>query len=494
MRDAGATERRRGSSDPAAWFVVAAFAVYVALALAGVGGRALALTFPIGCVVVGLFTYVRSPATYLGFVWWTWLLAPFVRRVFDLRYGFHPTSTILLGPLLATAIALLTVLRRGNMLRSTAYLPFVVAAVALAYAFMIGVLKQSVIAASYDLLTWIAPLLFGLHIALEWREFPRLRGTIASCVLWGLLVTALYGIAQFGHPAIWDRAWVVSAEMQSVGVPLPFLIRVFSTLNAPGPFSLMLVFALLIGLAAPQRWRFLPLALGLIVLILTKGRSAWGAFLLGALVLQLRQPLRMLPRQWVALLAVILIAAPVITQPRVMSVLTRRAASVRNLDADNSYQNRVMFTRYALKQMVRNPAGAGLGNLGGASKLLTGSKAGFALDSGPLEIYNVMGWIGGTLYCLALLAIILPIVRARKSKFEPTTNAAVAAVVALLAASLFGNIFNSVSGFFFWSAVGLATAGRTYGAALTLAGRFTHPAALPVRQGPLPPNRQSSAA
>jgi hypothetical protein len=491
----GGQAREPRSSEAAAWFAVGAFAVYVALGLAGAGGRALTITFPVGCLIVGLFTYMRSPTTYLAFAWWAWLLTPFVRRVFDLRYGFHPTSPILLGPLLVTAIALFTLVRRRNMLRSTAYLPFVVAAAALAYAFLIGVLRQSIAAASYDLLTWLAPLLFGLHLALEWRQFPRTRSTIAACVLWGLMVTALYGIWQFVQPPLWDRAWVVSAEMQSVGMPLPFLIRVFSTLNAPGPFSIMLVFALLLGLAAPQKWRALPLALGLVALILTKGRSAWGAFLVGALVLQLRQPLRSLPRQWVALLAVILLAAPVITQPKVMSVLTRRAATVRNLDEDNSYQNRVLFTQYAFKQMARNPAGTGLGSLGGASKLLVGTKSGFALDSGPLEIFNVMGWIGGSLFSLALMAIILPIVRGRKLKFETMTSAAVSVVVALLGASLFGNIFNGVSGFLFWSAVGIATAGRTYAAGVAIASRYAgQPPAVPVRPGPWTPGRRPSAA
>ena len=465
---------RLGAYDAAALLAVAAFSCYVAISLFGAGGRALAVTFPVGCFLVALIAYVRSPATYLAFTWWTWLVTPLLRRMFDLRYGFHPTSALLLGPLLATAIALFTVVRRRRMLRSSAYIPFTIASAALAYAYLIGVIRQSPSAASYDLLTWLAPLLFGLHVALEWRQFPRLRNTITSCVLWGLLFVSVYAIVQFVNPPVWDRAWVVNAEMQSVGAPLPFAIRVFSTLNAPGPFSIMLVFALLFGLAAPHRWRALPLALGLVALILTKGRSAWGAFVLGAIVLQLRQPLRSLPRQWVALLAVILLAAPVITQPRVMNVLTGRAATLRNVEDDHSFQSRVNFTRYALSTMSGNPAGTGLGSLGGASKLLTGSKAGFALDSGPLEVYGVMGWIGGTLYMMALFAIILPIVRGRRVKYEPVTGAAVSVVVALLATSLFGNVFNSVSGFFLWSAVGVATAGRTYAAAAELAGRFAN--------------------
>ena len=458
--------------DAATLFVAAAFGLYVALGLIGAGGRLLAIAFPLGFFGLALLAYARDPATYLGVVVWSWLVTPFVRRVFDMHYGFHPTSTILLAPLLASILSIFTVLRRARMLRSTAYAPFLVATAALTYAFLIGVIRQSAAAATYDLLTWIAPIAFGLHLALEWRRFPRFRTTISSCALWGVLLTALYGIYQFVSPPLWDRAWVVSAEMASVGNPTPFVIRVFSTLNAPGPYSVFLIFGLLIGLASPQRWRAIVLALGLVVFILCKTRSAWGAFVLGALVMQLRQPLRSLPRQWVALVAVFLLAAPIITTPRVMSVLTHRAASLRDVRNDNSFQTRVNFTRYALASMSSNPAGSGLGALGGAGKLLTGSNGGFALDSGPLEIYSVMGWLGGTLFMLSLLAILLPIVRSRRVRFEPITSAAVSVVVAVMFTSIFGNIFNSVSGFFFWCAVGLATSGRSYAQAVDMMQRF----------------------
>ena len=252
---------RAGAYDPAALISVFALAGYVALALAGAGGRALSVTFPAGCLIVALFTYVRSPPTYLAFTWWTWLLTPLIRRLFDLRYGYHAASPLLLGPLLATSVALLSVLLRRRMLRSTAYLPFFIAATALAYAFVVGAIRQSPYAALYDLLTWLAPLMFGLHLALEWRQFPRLRATVSSCVLWGLVFASSYAIWQFVDPPLWDRVWVVSAKMYSVGSPQPFVIRVFSTLNAPGPFSIMLVFALLLGMVAPQRWRALTLAL-----------------------------------------------------------------------------------------------------------------------------------------------------------------------------------------------------------------------------------------
>jgi hypothetical protein len=493
-RGAGAPRRRRGNrlrqwrstvsnDDLAAWSAVAAFSLYVTIAILGGGGRALTLTFPLGCVVVALFAYVRSPATYVGFVFWTWLLTPFVRRVFDLRFGFHPASLLLVGPVLVTAVAAFTLLRRAQSMRSTTYIPFVLVMFALFYSYTVGLIQQPVVAATYDLLNWGGPLLFGLHIALEWRQFPRLRGVIVKVALWGLLVTTTYGLWQFVDPPAWDRVWVINAEMFSVGVPVPFLIRVFSTLNAPGPFAAFLVFAVLIGLSAPQRWKFLALALGLTVLLLTKTRSAWGAFLIGAVLLQLRQPLRSLPRQWIALAVVLLLAAPAISHPRVLKAVSGRAASLSRIDDDRSYRERMQITSYVMSRVKRNMAGEGLGQLGGAGKLQVsnGRKVSVtSLDSGLLEVFSVMGWIGGALFTLALFGTLMPVLRDWRGRQDQATNGAAATIVALLTLSFFGNVFSGVAGIMFWSAVGLATAGRSYALAVEQARRYSRQPGRPL--------------
>lgn len=464
------------NSDLAAWAAVAAFSLYVAIALAGGGGRALTVTFPMGCLAVALFSYARSPATYIGFVFWTWILTPFLRRVFDLQYGFHPASLLLVGPVLATMVSGFTLLRRAESFRRTTFVPFALAMTALLYAYVVGLIQQSFIAATYDLMNWGAPLLFGLHLALEWRRFPRMRSVITKVVLWGLLVTALYALVQFVDPPNWDRAWVIDSEMYSVGVPVPFLIRVFSTLNAPGPYAVFLIFAVLIGLPAPQRWKFVALALGLTALLLTKTRSAWAAFLVGALVLQLRQPLRNLPRQWIALAVVLLLAAPAITHPRVMRAVAGRAASLASIEDDRSYRERKAITTYVVGRLKHNVVGDGLGRLGGAGKLQVSNSRKIsvtALDSGVLEVFSVMGWMGGALFTFSMFGVAILIVRERRGRRDAVANGAAAAAIALLLAAFFGNVFNGVSGVMFWSAVGLALAGRSYALAVEQSRRYS---------------------
>jgi hypothetical protein len=303
-----------------------------------------------------------------------------------------------------------------------------------------------------------------------------MRSVVTNVVLWGVLATAAYGLIQFVDPPAWDRVWVINSEMSSIGVPVPFLIRVFSTLNAPGPYAVFLIFGVLIGLPAPQRWKFLALALGLTALLLTKTRSAWGAFLIGALVLQFRQPLRNLPRQWIALAVVLLLAAPAITHPRVLRAVSGRAASLSKIEEDRSYNDRLVITQFVVQRLKHNVVGEGLGQLGSAGKLQVsnGRKISVtALDSGVLEIFSVMGWMGGTLFTFALFGVLIPIARERRKGRDPIANGAAAAAIAIMIAALFGNVFNGVSGVMFWSAVGLATAGRSYALAVEQASRYS---------------------
>jgi hypothetical protein len=103
-----------------------------------------------------------------------------------------------------------------------------------------------------------------------------------------------------------------------------------------------------------------------------------------------------------------------------------------------------------------------------------------SLDSGPLEVFSVMGWMGGALFTLALLGILVPIVLERRGRRDAVSNGAAAAVIALLTASLFGNVFNGVAGVMFWSAVGLATAGRTYALAIEQARRYAVQPGIPL--------------
>jgi hypothetical protein len=180
---------------------------------------------------------------------------------------------------------------------------------------------------------------------------------------------------------------------------------------------------------------------------------------------------------------VLLLAAPAVTHPRVMRAVAGRAASLARIEDDRSYRERLAITNYVVDRLQYNVVGDGLGLLGGAGKLQVsnGHKiAVSALDSGMLEIFSVMGWMGGTLYTFALLGVLFLIARERSVRRDAVANGAAAAVVAILAMAFFGNVFNGVSGVLFWSAVGVAVAGQSYARAVEQTRRLTVQAGAPL--------------
>src|SRR4051794_29958755 len=157
-----------------------------------------------------------------------------------------------------------------------------------------------------------------------------------------------------------------------------------------------------------------------------------------------------------------------------MRAVSGRAASLSKIDEDRSYRERLAITNYVVERLKHNVAGEGLGQLGSAGKLQVSNARKIsvtALDSGVLEVFSVMGWMGGLLFTFAMFGVAIPVVRDRRGRFDGATNGAAAAVIAILIAAFFGNVFNGVSGVMFWSAVGLAMAGRSYALAVEQARR-----------------------
>ena len=104
----------------------------------------------------------------------------------------------------------------------------------------------------------------------------------------GMLVMGLYGMVQFFVMPQWDVLWMVGSQMSSQGEPVPYGVRVFSTMNSSGPFAFAMMGALVFVLAAPQRIRWLAGAAGFISFCLCLVRSTWGGWVI-ALSIQLLQ-------------------------------------------------------------------------------------------------------------------------------------------------------------------------------------------------------------
>jgi hypothetical protein len=446
----------RDSTIALALFLLASLAM-----LAGLGGRAANIAFPLFAFATAAVLMRRSPALYSSFCLWIWFLAPFVRRVFDYRHGWNSTNPVLLAPPLVAALSVLTITRHAHELRGRLFAPFLLVLTALGYGYTVGMINAGFIPATYALLTWIAPLMFGVHLALSWRHYIELREAIRKTFAYAVPILAAYGIYQFVRLPVWDAQWMINADLRSIGSPLPFLVRVFGTLNTPGPYAGFLLAGILMQITGNGFIRFPGIAGAALALLLTRTRAAWVAFLIGLAVHQLTQPLVRLPRRIITMVIVAIIAVPLTQIPAFRSTIASRVSTLGSIGSDNSFQKRVQFSRANASEIVETAEGSGLGMTGGASKLRAG--AGFrSLDNGFLEIFFLFGWPGGAMFLLGIAALLYQSFQFVEAKRDPFAAAVRATAIALVSILPIGDVFTGSTGTLLWGMMGLSIAAHAY--------------------------------
>ena len=98
----------------------------------------LPLLFPLAATVAAVVLFRSSLPAYLALIWWLWILTPEIRRLVEFQTGWNPNDPLTLAPYLATAVALVTILRRVRWLRSRLLSPFVFVMAGLLLGFLIG--------------------------------------------------------------------------------------------------------------------------------------------------------------------------------------------------------------------------------------------------------------------------------------------------------------------------------------------------------------------
>jgi len=442
--------------------VVAGFFVaVVSVMLTGLGGRVSNVAYVGISVLAGGILFARSAGGYVSFTLWLWFVTPFVRRVFDYHHGWSPASAVLIAPPAVALLSVITILRRMNELRGIMYAPYLLVLLAFGYGFSVGVINAGLIPATYALVTWLAPAFFGLHIALSWRRYPEMGKAVRTTFVWALPILAAYGLYQFVKMPRWDAAWMINADMKSIGAPRPYLARVFGTLNTPGPFAAFLATGSLMLLPYKGKLRFISIALAMVSLLLARTRAVWVAFVIGLLVQQIGQPLGRLPKRTIAVIFVALLAIPVANIPQFSAIIAPRLATLTNLSEDNSFKKRYNFSEAAAVSIVETAEGNGLGMTGGAIKLnaMQGVRS---LDNGFLEVFYIYGWPGGSLFFLGIAGLMIQSVRFRETKTDSFANAVRASSVALVSILPIGDVFTGPTGTLLWMSVGFGLAGHAY--------------------------------
>jgi hypothetical protein len=408
--------------------------------------------------------YWRYPGSYLGFAWWLWFLTPEVRRLVDYQVGWNPISVVMLAPYLVTALTFFTVLQHLPKLQINRYFPFGLILLGLFYAFNVGVWKVGPFGATFDLLNWLVPVVFAFHLLVHWRNYPLFGQVIQRTFAWGVLVMGSYGLLQFFSPPVWDEYWMLNAEMGSIGIPEPFEVRVFSTLNSPGPFAVVMMAGLLLLLSGGGLVRLPAASVGYASFLLSLVRASWGAWVVGLLII-VAQTARSRPRLLATVVVMGAITLPLLAVGPVANTVDERLQTISDLQQDDSFQTRLMFYSEFLPPAFLNPVGEGMGSTGVATRLSTaGGELGVwgNFDSGIMNIPFVLGWPGLLLYASGLAWLLLYALRSRGSRHDLFAAASRGIAVALLAQLIFANTLVGLSGMVFWSFLGLSLAANTY--------------------------------
>ncbi|AJX35382.1 glucose-6-phosphate isomerase [Burkholderia oklahomensis] len=447
----GGASRRKLLSDPKHWVAQAGLWTVTALLIAAHQGTLLTYGFPCLAIAAGLWLYFMSPARYVGFMWWMWFLSPEVRRLADWSKGaYTPTSLIQIAPLAVTMIAGLGLLRHYRVLAERRGLPVLLILFGLMYAFLVGVVSSGPLAAIYDLANWLYPVLIGFHIVVHSRDYPEYRKVILSTFVWGMLVMGVYGIVQFFVMPKWDVLWMVGSQMSSQGDPVPYGVRVFSTMNSSGPFAFAMMGALVFMIAATERVRWIAGAAGFLSFCLCLVRSTWGGWVI-ALVIQLaKSSNRVRVRIIGSAIVLAALCVPLLTVGPVADRLGQRLQSITNLKDDRSYDDRNKFYATFAQTAFTDVAGEGLGATGASTKLSSSNgdlgKYG-SFDSGVMNVPFVLGWPGTLLYLFGLVWLLGRVLRAsfrlRRDKFVAACLSLSLSVFAML---VFTNSFIGTGG------------------------------------------------
>jgi hypothetical protein len=451
-------------SAAATWMPILGLVALVLFGLVARVGGLLTYGYPLAALLVGVHLYRRSPSMYLGFTWWVWFLTPEVRRLVDYQQGWNPVNPIMLAPFLVAGLASFALLHHLPKLQLSRFAPFGLIFLGLFYAYGVGAYRSGTLNATYDLLNWAVPVLFAFYLAVHWHAYPDHRRVIQRTFAWGVLVMGLYGLLQFFNPPAWDRYWMESAPISSIGTPEPFEVRVFSTLNSPGYFSLVMMAGLLLTLSGGLlRW---PAAVaGYASFLLSLVRSAWGAWITG-LLFMVAQGGRFRLRLTATMLVMGLIAWPLLNVGPIAETVDARLQTVTKLEEDTSVDDRLAFYTEFAPTAFFNPEGEGLGSTGLATKLGTagGDLGEFAnFDSGLMNIPFVLGWPGALLYVAGLVWLLSYALPSGRSGSDLFAAAGRGIVVAMLTQLVFANVLVGLSaGMVFWSFLGSSLAARSY--------------------------------
>lgn len=438
-----------------AWIAILGLVIFSALCILVHAGGILRFAFPVCSFVIGVFLYWRYPLLYLGFTWWLWFLTPWVRRLVDYQSGFQDPSVVLLTPFLVTLITFATFVQHFPKFYHQGGLPFILSFTGVFYGLLVGLIKLSPTALVAPLLEWLTPIIFSFHLFVNWRDYPSYCRNIQRTFLWGVLLTGTYGVLQYLVAPEWDRFWMISTKSTAFGSAEPLGIRVFSTMNSPGPFAIVIMAGLLLLFNSKGPLQFPASGVSYLAFLLTQVRSAWLGWLVGlfTLLTSLKPSLQM--RLIVTILVMALCVIPLATIEPFSEVISSRLETFSNTSDDVSYRARTEGYNDILNLALSEFMGKGLGYV--IEHASFGSN-----DSGILTMFLSLGWFGTIFYLSGLILLFFSVFQGSEARFDPFVSAARAISLGVFVQIGLGTVMLELSGVVLWAFLGMSMAARKY--------------------------------
>lgn len=450
-----------------AWRAIIGLVLATAISLL-IGGPVAIVTFPLGSLALGWFLYRRYPLFYCSFTWWMWFVGPMVRRMIDLSCGGFTPGPWQLPSTLVTSISLLTLLKHLPKAHKQGGLPFIIAAASCLYGYLIVVLTRQGLVdidkSTVLLLDWLAPIAFGFHVFIHWRDYPSYRQNLQRTFLWGTLFMGFYGIVQYVFTTPWDKFWLKTIQAtggaSSFGTPEPFGIRVFSSLGSPQEFAAMIGGGLILLFCLRGREQLWANGAGYLSILLSLARSGWLSLLFGILVFFRTLKSNLQIRMAIGLVITALIILPVTTIEPFSTTIGDRIESLDDTDSDASLLTRREAFSYLFGHALVEFVGQGLQNPITPDIVVP---KGFVLaDNGILVILFALGWMGAGPYVLGLTLLIVQIRQACLKNKDIVLQAIYAIILGYLTLIFFKTISYGAFAFVLWGFIGIGMSGRNY--------------------------------
>jgi hypothetical protein len=441
--------------------VILAFLILNGVLLIVHSGKVLSIVFPVSSLITALFLHYRNIPLYIGFTWWLWFFGILIRRMIDYYVGGGTYGPWHLTPMLVTSVSIITLITKAPRVKNYGESGVFIlsAAVAVLYCAAITLVRDSSRLAFLGTLSWLSPIAFCFLIFSSWRIYPAIKNIIEKSFVWLMLPLGSYGIYQYIVAPPWDCFYLSEfVSHGAFGLPEPFGIRVFGTMDVPHAFgNILSVGILLFFTVRPNIYSSFGLILALLSILLTSARTIWISLSIGFLLL-----FPGLTRDGkfkfvlYGLLSAYIVFSMATSEP-FSDVISKRVESLTDAESDDSFAGRKGALYSVGLSAFFEIIGKGFGS--NAIMLEGGIPVG---DNGIFLLFLTLGLIGTIPYLTSLFLLTSSLFKFDHQISDPLLRVSRSVVVSTFFQIGFLSIMESSFAMILWGFLGVGLASLRY--------------------------------